>query len=239
MLKKLDEEFTSIQQNILDEYQNSLGDSLAGLIFCGSISSTKKVMNDIDYLVVIDNMEYLVLPCFFDVKKSLEELYKIKLSDTAITLSEINNFRDTIQCIDGKAAQALIEATLAEKRVITNEGHTINIPVVDSSSIKNFSKQNFYALSGVLRKHLIRSNHHESVTFRLKILKLVAIILKMRIQYTNQEYFMKTDSITTSQSKDDIELLKKIEENKSRNNGLSAAITYDLLPKILDDSLFC
>lgn len=238
MLRKISEKPFSIQQNILDEYKSSLADKLIGLIFCGSVSSAKKNMNDIDYLIVVDNLEYSLLPNLFDTKQRLEKRHETTLSDTVITLSEINYFSDTIQHLDGKATQGLIEATLVENKIFTAGEHLINIPTIEVSLIRDFSEQNFYTLSTVLRKHLIRSNYHNLLDFRLKLLKLIAIILKMKIQYIDPGYFMKAGMTATSQNKDYIELLKKVEDNKEQDSSFSSTMIYNLLPKILDDSLF-
>lgn len=238
MSRKIRKEPFSIQQSILDEYKSSLADKLIGLIFCGSVFSAKMSMNDVDYLVVVDSLEYSLLPNLFDTKQRLEKQYGTTFSDTVVTLSEINHFSDAIKHLDGKAAQALLEATLVKNKIFTAGEHSISIPTLEDSLVRDFSEQNFYTLSTVLRKHLIRSNYHNSLDFRLKLLKLIAIILKMKIQYIDPGYFMKTDTANVPQDKEYIEMLKEVEGNKGQDSDLSDDDIYTMLPEILDDSLF-
>lgn len=175
---------TTLLEQIYQEHYKQLGEQAFAIVLCGSAAENPPhAAGDIDYVAVVhmDNMATLLR--LRAARERLEAAIGAPMSNTIVRFEAVTNLEQWLGVIDGKAAQALLEAQQHPERVHCSVSFAI--PPVTPAAIQAYSRQNFWTLQAIVRKHVVRSpltlnRSREDVT---KLLKLCTIALKMRRQY--------------------------------------------------------
>jgi hypothetical protein len=174
---------TRIYQAHLDR----LGDRLVAVILCGS-ASEGTAGDDVDYVVLLRSLSGEAYAEVVKARAELAREYGIDMSNTVISRRDYNRYLVAPNTIDGKAAQALIEAAGRPERVLSRDGFRLNLPALDV--VSNFSVQNFFTLRKLVLKMIARSAEDQSPATG-KLAKICLIALKMKLQHAEPRLFMK------------------------------------------------
>jgi len=174
----------SLLDRIFRAHEQQLTDQSFAIVLCGSAAEhalTKE--SDIDYLVVVEQETAAVLTTLAEIRAALEADLGQPVSNTAVSFAAVAALDQTLGTIDGKAAQALLEARTHPSR-IASTGNFV-IPKVSPATLQTYLMHDFWKLQALIRKQLARMEFAPQAreTHLTKLLKLCAIALKVRQQF--------------------------------------------------------
>lgn len=162
-------------------FQDYLKDRLIGIIMCGGAGKTglkDYEGSDIDFIVIVSELTPPILESVSVAQSQLQGMYKSRVSQTVLTVRELESIRTKYLTMDGKAVQAVIEAQPEDVAGITMS----DIPKLSRSEIKRYSRANLSVLQALLRKTLVRSKAPLTKENKISAAKIALIVQKLYIQ---------------------------------------------------------
>jgi len=200
----------SLLARIFREHEERLANQSFAIVLCGSADTqAQRPDSDIDYVVVTETDTAAALTILAEVRAGLEAALSQPVSNTAVTFTAVADLETTLGTLDGKAAQALLEARVHPERIAAPD--TFTIPEVSAAAIRDYSFHNFWTIQALVRKQLARREATAELrpVQNMKLLKLCAIALKMRRQYFDTLPASGELLATTQQLISTIETLKR------------------------------
>lgn len=170
----------ALLEQLCQAHQGKLAGQPFAVVLCGSAAERPaQPGSDVDYVVVIEDESVATLERLNAARAELEAAWSVPVSNTAVRFEAVRNLEQYLNAIDGKAAQALLEAQGAPERLRSTV--PLTIPAVSAERIQVYSQQNFWTLQALVRKQVARGSFAAEGT--AKLIKLCLIALKMRRQY--------------------------------------------------------
>jgi len=178
---------SKIFSNIADQLSHILKNEFVFLISSGSFSNAEEIKgwSDIDFVMVVKNVNLKTKLKINKALHELEDFYKLKIGSVIIDQDELMD-SERILNLDGKAVQSIIELGVGLQQVFpANKMSCKPMPKFKNEEIKKFSIRDMGKISSLHRRLITRSNlnnQHSLKEVVIKSIKYSAIATKLAVQ---------------------------------------------------------
>lgn len=185
-------DINKVNQKVASLLRDKLGSELVALISAGSsLGKYKDDWSDLDYLIVIKEVNIKNLGRIRGSLKELAGFYKAKFGLNVISKDEFLSPLFPCFSLEGKTLQTLLELGLDKNRILYSELETLeNIYPPDFKDIRQYSLINIGIIKNSNRRDLLSKSTGKMEEKKKKVSKVIHaafIITKLAIQYFTQK----------------------------------------------------